>query len=253
MENQLKDKIGIVTGGASGIGKEIVTYLAHQGCKITIFDIQNTPGNSLAAELHEQGFDVSYFEGNVTKEKDHIEVIEQVVSRFGRIDFACNNAGIEQKPTPLANLDEHIFDRLIDVNLKGVWLGMKHQIRQMLLQKSGIIVNTASIAGVNAVKDLSIYNATKAAVIMLTRSAALEYAAEGLRINSVSPGLIETEMAVRMKEEHPEYYQKNFVDVIPMKRPGLPVEIAKAVAFLCADTIDFMTGHNLVIDGGWCA
>ena len=130
---------------------------------------------------------------------------------------------------------------------------MKHQIRQMLLQKAGIIINTASIAGVNAVSDLSIYNATKAAVIMLTRSAALEYASAGLRINCISPGLIETEMAVRMKDENPEYYQKNFVDVIPMKRPGLPLEIAKAVAFLCAGNIDFMTGHNLVIDGGWCA
>lgn len=129
----------------------------------------------------------------------------------------------------------------------------KHQIRQMLLQKSGIIINTASIAGVNAVKDLSIYNATKAAVIILTRSAALEYASEGLRINSISPGLNETEMAVRMREEDLDYYQKNFVDVIPIKRPGLPLEIAKAVAFLCAGEIDFMTGHNLVIDGGRCA
>ena len=253
MENQLKNKIGIVTGGASGIGKEIVTYLANQGSKIIIFDIQNKLGNSLSAELKEQGLDVSFFEGDVANEKDHIELIKQVVSRFGKIDFACNNAGIEQKPTPFANVDEQIFDRLVNINLKGVWLGMKHQIRQMVSQKNGIIINTASIAGVNAVKDLSMYNTTKAAVIMLTRSAAIEYASEGLRINSISPGLIETEMAIRMKEEDLDYYQKNFVDVIPMKRPGLPLEIAKAVAFLCAGTVDFMTGHNLVIDGGWCA
>lgn len=253
MENQLNGKIGIITGGASGIGKEITTHLAKNGCKIVVFDIQREQGNLLAADLTKQGFDVSYFEGDVTKEENHIKVIKEVVSRFGKLDFACNNAGIEQKPMHLIDLDEQIFDRLVNINLKGVWLGMKHQIRQMLLQKNGIIINTASIAGINAVKELSIYNTTKAAVIMLTRTAALEYASEGLRINSISPGLIETEMAIRMKTEHPDYYQKKFIDGIPMKRAGYPSEIAHAVAFLCASGVDFMTGHNLVIDGGWCA
>jgi NAD(P)-dependent dehydrogenase (short-subunit alcohol dehydrogenase family) len=253
MENRLSGKTGIITGGASGIGKEITTYLAKNGCKLIIFDIQRDLGNALVGDLTNQGFNVTYFEGDVTKEENHIKVIEEVVSRFGKLDFACNNAGIEQKPTQFIDLDEQVFDRIVDINLKGVWLGMKHQIRQMLLQKHGIIINTASIAGVNAVKELSMYNATKAAVIMLTRSAALEYASEGLSINSISPGLIETEMAIRMKEEHGEYYQKNFVDVIPMKRPGYPIEIAKAVAFLCSGEVGFMTGHNLIIDGGWCA
>lgn len=253
MENQLNGKVGVITGGASGIGKEMTIYLAKNGCKMIIFDIQREQGNLLADDLTQQGFNVSYFEGDVTKEEDHIGLMKEVVSRFGKLDFACNNAGIEQKPINFIDLDEQTFDRLIDINLKGVWLGMKHQIRQMLLQKKGIIVNTASIAGINAVKELSIYNAAKAAVIMLTRSAALEYASEGLRINSISPGLIETEMAIRMKAEHPDYYQKNFVNVIPMKRPGYPIEIAKAVAFLCAGGVDFMTGHNLVVDGGWCA
>jgi NAD(P)-dependent dehydrogenase (short-subunit alcohol dehydrogenase family) len=253
MDTKLKEKIGIVTGGASGIGKEITTYLAKNGCKVIIFDIQSEQGNFLAEDMTNQGFNVSYFEGDVTKEDCHIKIINEVVNRFGKLDFACNNAGIEQKPTGFINLEEKIFDRLVAINLKGVWLGMKSQIRQMLQQKNGSIINIASIAGINAVNDLSMYNATKAAVIMLTRSAALEYACEGLRINSISPGLIETEMAVRMKAEHPDYYQKNFVDVIPMKRPGTPDEIAKAVAFLCGGGVDFMTGHNLVVDGGWCA
>lgn len=253
MINQLKGKIGIITGGASGIGKEITTYLAKNGCKIIIFDIQRDSGNILAGDLTKQGFNVSYFEGDVIKEEDHIRLMKEVVSRFGKLDFACNNAGIEQKPTNLIDLEEQVFDKLVDINLKGVWLGMKHQIRQMLTQNHGAIINTASVAGVNAVSELSIYNATKAAVIMLTRSAALEYASQGLRINSISPGLIETEMAIRMKAMHRDYYQKNFVDVIPMKRPGYPIEIAKAVAFLCTGDVDFMTGHNLVIDGGFCA
>ena len=253
MENQLNGKSGIITGGASGIGKEVTTYLAKNGCKIIIFDIQKEQGNLLAENLKGCGFDVSFFEGDVTKEESHIEVIKEALGRFGKLDFACNNAGIEQKPTEFVDLDEKTFDRLLAVNLKGVWLGMKCQIRQMLQQKEGIIVNTASIAGINAVADLSIYNATKAAVIMLTRSAALEYASKGIRINSISPGLIETEMAIRMKAEHSDFYQKNFVDVIPMKRPGYPLEIAKAVGFLCSGSVDFMTGHNLVVDGGFCA
>lgn len=253
MENSLNGKIGIVTGGASGIGKEITSHLAKRGCNLIIFDIQKELGNALAQRLTGEGLHVIYFEGDVTKEEDHIRLIEHLVGRYGKLDFACNNAGIEQKPANLIDVDSKIFDRLIDINLKGVWLGMKHQIGQMLLQKKGTIVNTASIAGIHAVKELSIYNATKAAVIMLSRTAALEYAEAGIRINSVSPGLIETDMAIRMKEEHPDYYQKNFVDVIPMKRPGYPSEIAKAVAFLCANEVDFMTGHNLVVDGGWCA
>ncbi len=253
MEDKLNGKVGVITGGASGIGKEITTHLAKNGCKIIIFDIQRELGNALAEDLTKEGFNVNYFEGDVTKEDDHIKLMKEVVSRFGKLDFACNNAGIEQKPSHLIDLDEQIFDRLVNINLKGVWLGMKHQIRQMLLQKKGMIINTASIAGINAVKELSLYSATKAAVIMLTRSAALDYASDGLRINSISPGLIETEMAIRMKAEHPDYYQKNFIDVIPIKRPGYPSEIAKAVAFLCTGAVDFMTGHNLVIDGGWCA
>lgn len=253
MENQLSGKSGIITGGASGIGKEITAYLARRGCKIIIFDIQKQQGNALAEDLRGQGFNVSFFEGDVTSEENHNEAIKEALGRFGKLDFACNNAGIEQKPTGFIDLEEKVFDRLMAVNLKGVWLGMKCQIRQMVKQKSGIIINTASIAGINAVADLSVYNATKAAVIMLTRSAALEYAEKGIRINSISPGLIETEMSMRMKAEHPDYYQKNFVDVIPMKRPGHALEIAKAVGFLCAGEVDFMTGHNLVIDGGFCA
>ncbi|MBS0652376.1 MAG: glucose 1-dehydrogenase [Verrucomicrobia bacterium] len=246
-------KVGIVTGGASGIGKEMTTYLAAQGCKVVIMDVQKESGSRLAQDLTDQGHDVIFLEADVSKEEDHIRVMKELVSRHGKIDFACNNAGIEQKPTSLIDLDASTFDRLMQINLKGVWLGMKHQIRQMLKHKKGCIVNTASIAGINAVKDLGGYNAVKAGVIMLTRTAALEYAPEGIRVNSISPGLIETEMAVRMKGEHPDYYQKNFVDVIPMKRPGYPIEIAKAVAFLCSDGVDFMTGHNLVVDGGWCA
>lgn len=253
MDNTIQGKVGLITGGASGIGKEITSYLAALGCRIIIVDIQKESGESLEKSLTNNGYDVLFFEGDVTKEEDHIRLMAEIISRYGKIDFACNNAGIEQKPANLTDIEVGTFDRLVNINIKGVWLGMKHQIPQMLKQKRGVIINTASIAGVNAVKELGIYNATKAAVIMLTRTAALECASEGVRINSISPGLIETDMAKRMKAEHPDYYQKNFIDVIPMKRPGSPNEIAKAVAFLCADGVEFMTGHNVVVDGGWCA
>jgi NAD(P)-dependent dehydrogenase (short-subunit alcohol dehydrogenase family) len=219
---------------------------------VIIVDIQQEAGESVVQALRDKGHEAHFFLADVTQEEDHLRLIQYISEHYETLDFACNNAGVEQMPSKIIDVDVRAFDRLIDVNLKGVWLGMKHQIRYMLKQKRGTIINTASIAGLRAVSDIGIYSAAKAGVIMLTRTAALEYASQGIRINSISPGLIETEMALRMKAEHPNYYQK-CLDGIPMKRSGEPLEVAKALAFLCDEGTDFITGHNLVIDGGWLA
>jgi NAD(P)-dependent dehydrogenase (short-subunit alcohol dehydrogenase family) len=253
MLHHLKDKVGLITGGASGIGKVFASYLAEQGARVVIVDIQQEAGESVANELRNKGYDAHFLHVDVTQEEEHLRLMDYLSKHYETLDFACNNAGIEQKPSKMIDVEVSIFERIVNVNLKGVWLGMKHQIRHMLKQGKGTIVNTASVAGVRAVSDIGIYNATKAGVIMLTRTAALEYASQGIRVNSISPGLIETEMALRMKAEHPGYYQSSLVDVIPMKRPGSPLEVAKALAFLCDEGTEFITGHNLVIDGGWLA
>jgi NAD(P)-dependent dehydrogenase (short-subunit alcohol dehydrogenase family) len=247
------EKVALVTGASFGIGKATATAFARDGAKVVLADVSAEAGQRAADEIGKT-FDVPtlFVKCDVSKSADVERLMKNALDRFGRIDFAFNNAGIEGIPAPTDECTEENWQRTIDINLKGVWLCMKYEIPIMLKQGEGAIVNCASIAGLIGFPSIPAYTASKHGVIGLTKTAALEYAKKKIRVNAVCPGVIDTPMVERFTGRNAEK-SAALASGEPIGRMGQPAEIAEAVTWLCSDRSSFVTGHALVVDGGWTA
>lgn len=242
-------QVALVTGGAAGIGRATALAFADQGLKVVVADLDAAAGEQTVQAIHERGGDALFIRCDVTRDDDVKAMVEGVIGQFGRLDYAFNNAGIEIEKGKLAEGTEAEFDAIMSVNVKGVWLCMKHQLPVMLAQGGGAIVNTASVAGLGAAPKMSIYAASKHAVLGLTKSAAIEYAKKGIRVNAVCPAVIDTDMFRRAYEADPRKAEYAAA-MHPVGRVGKVEEISTAVLYLCCDGAAFTTGHALAIDGG---
>ncbi|MEW6306592.1 MAG: SDR family oxidoreductase [Verrucomicrobiota bacterium] len=250
MKEPMKDKIVLVTGGSSGIGKAAALAFHREGAKvIVVADVNEAGLNETVQEIKKGGGTAEFIRADVSKADEVEKLMAKIVKTYGRLDYAFNNAGIEGVAAPTAGLSEADWDRIIAVNLKGVWLCMKHEIDQMLKQGGGAIVNMSSVAGWIGIRGYGAYVATKHGVIGLTKTAALEYAPAGIRINAVCPGAIRTPLLDRMIGGN-EQIEKWLLSQEPVGRFGSPEEVAQAVVWLCSDKASFVTGHSLVVDGG---
>ena len=252
LQHSLAGKICLVTGGAGGIGLAAAQALASAGARLMISDVNETRGQREVQSFQALGLDARFMACDVTNAASVNQLIAETVGAFGRIDCAVNNAGIETRNARLAEHDDDDFDRAIAVNLKGVYLCMKAELRQMLVQGGGVILNVASVAGLGGAPTLAGYAASKHGVIGLTRTAAVEYARRGIRVNAVCPSYTNTEMVQRMLQDNPAM-RDALTNASPMKRLGEPEEIGRAIAWLCADDSSFVNGQALALDGGLTA
>ncbi|WP_225787146.1 SDR family oxidoreductase [Pseudomonas sp. Marseille-P8916] len=249
MSMRFSGQVALVTGGAAGIGRATALAFAAEGLKVVVADRDAVGGEATVALIREAGGQALFVACDVTCEGEVRQLHERAVEAFGRLDYAFNNAGIEIEQGRLAEGSEAQFDAIMGVNVKGVWLCMKYQLPLMLAQGGGVIVNTASVAGLSAAPKMSIYSASKHAVIGLTKSAAVEYAKKGIRVNAVCPAVIDTDMFRRAYEADPR--KAEFAAAMhPVGRIGKVEEIASAVLYLCSDGAAFTTGHALTVDGG---
>ena len=242
-------KVAIITGGSSGIGRATAVALAKDGVKVTIAARRATEGEETVQLVKEAGSEGIFVRTDVTKEDDVKSLVEKTVKVYGRLDYAFNNAGIEEMMTPFVEQTSDTFDQIMNVNVKGIWLSMKHEIPEMIRSGGGAIVNNSSVAGVMGFPQMPIYIASKHAVLGLTKSAALEYSKSGIRINAVAPGGVETDMAKRVVEDNKQFLE-TVKSMHPIGRIAEPEEIANAVAWLLSDKASFVLGHTLLIDGG---
>jgi NAD(P)-dependent dehydrogenase (short-subunit alcohol dehydrogenase family) len=252
MEKIFENKVAIVTGGSFGIGRATAVAFAKRGAKIVIADWKADKDNTTLNQVKAAGSDGIFIECDVSKSGDVKKMIDACVSTYGRLDMAFNNAGIEGAQAITADCTEENWDNTISVNLKGVWLCMKMEIPHMLKSGKGAIVNCASVAGLVGFAGLPAYVASKHAIVGLTKTAALEYATQGIRINAVCPGVIHTEMIDRLSGKKADV-EKQFTEMEPVGRMGNPEEIAEAVAWLCSDAASFVTGIPMPVDGGFVA
>lgn len=246
----MKTKVALVTGGTSGIGRAAALEFARQGARVVVSGRREREGQETVDLVKKAGGEAAFFRADVSREADVAGMVEFTLSRYGRLDYAFNNAGVEQTPEPLPKTSEATYDHVMDINVKGVWLSLKHEIPAMLRTGGGAIVNNASIAGIIGLGNFSVYIASKHAVLGLTKSVALEFAKQNIRVNAVSPGAIETPMFDRFTEVVP---REQLTEAHPIGRTGRPEEIAAAAVWLCSEAASFITGVNLPIDGGFTA
>ena len=252
MAGRLDGKIALVTGGSSGIGRASALAFARERAKVVVADVTAEGGQETVRLIKEAGGEARFLKVDVARAAEVETLITQTVAAYGRLDCAYNNAGIEGAFVSTTEYPEADWDRVLAINLKGVWLCMKYEIAQMLQQGGGAIVNTASGAGLVGVAGLSAYVASKHGVVGLTKTAALEYAKAGIRVNAVCPGVIQTPMVARLTSQRPEMAEA-LVAAEPMGRTGKPEEIAEAVVWLCSEAASFVTGHAMSVDGGYVA
>ncbi len=253
---RLKDKISIITGAASGIGKASALVFAREGAKVMCADVNAEGAEATARQIVDTGGEAASMRVDVSREADVREMVSQTAARWGRLDVLYNNAGIGFG-MPVTQVAESDWDRLMDINLKGVFLGCKHAIPEMLKTGGGAIVSTASDAGLRGAPMLSTYCASKGGVVLLTKSLAAEWAGQGIRINCVCPGVIRTPIldpfiaqAQAIQGISPEDQWRRMASMHPMNRVGDPEEVGKAVAFLASEDASFITGVALPVDGG---
>ena len=252
MTTALRGKVAIVTGGTSGIGRDTAVLFAKAGAKVVVAGRREAEGKETIDLIRAAGGDGLLVKTDVSRAADVRALVQKTVEKFGRLDVAFNNAGIEGSWSPIAEQSEEDWDSTIDINLKGVWLCLKYEIQQMLKQGGGgVIVNMASVAGFIGSAGAATYCASKHGVMALTKSAALETARSGIRVNVVCPAVIETPMGERLWGA-PEA-KKFALGLHPIGRFGKPEEIADAVMWMCSDGASFMTGQSLVLDGGFLA
>jgi NAD(P)-dependent dehydrogenase (short-subunit alcohol dehydrogenase family) len=251
MTTELEGKVGLVTGGTSGIGRETAILFAKAGAKVVVAGRREQEGNETIELLRSAGGDGLFVKTDVSKASDVAALIRKAVEKFGRLDIAFNNAGIEGVWVPIVKQSEEDWDLTININLKGVWLCLKYEIQQMIKQGGGAIVNMASVTGLIGSVGAAAYSASKHGVIGLTKTAALENAKGGIRINAVCPGVIETPMANRVFGA--PAIHKYVLACHPIGRFGNSSEIAETVLWMCSDKASFMTGQSVVLDGGFLA
>ncbi|WP_018700200.1 SDR family oxidoreductase [Amorphus coralli] len=251
---RLKDKVAIVTGSGSGFGEGIVERFAEEGCKLVVNDVNADNGNRVTDALnaaHGDGTAV-FVRADVTSDEEVGAMVAEAVERFGRLDVLVNNAGISHRNMPMLDIDEDIVDRMFDVNVKAIWLAAKHAIPHFRKVGGGSIINNASTAGLRPRPGLSMYNASKGAAITLTKSMAVEFAPENIRVNALCPVAGETPLlATFMGEDTPEMRAK-FRASIPIGRLSTPRDIANAALYLASDDAAFITGVAMEVDGGRC-
>jgi NAD(P)-dependent dehydrogenase (short-subunit alcohol dehydrogenase family) len=242
-------KVAIVTGGNSGIGRATAIALAREGAKVTVAARRASEGEETVRLVKEAGSDAIFVKTDVAIENDVRSLVEKTVDTYGRLDYAVNNAGIGEKMTPLVEQTSEKFDQIMNTNVRGVWLSMKYEIPMMIKNGGGAIVNTSSGAGLVGFPQMPVYIASKHAVLGLTKSAALEYAKSGIRINAIAPGGVETDMLMQTVGNDPQFIE-TFKSMHPIGRFGDPKEIANTIVWLLSDKASFVLGHTLLVDGG---
>ena len=252
MAKELQNKVALVTGGTSGIGRDTAVLFAKEGAKVVVVGRREVEGQETIGLVRAAGGEGLFVQTDVAKAAEVKALVQKTVEKFGRLDIAFNNAGIEGNWIPIAEQSEEDWDRTIDINLKGVWLCLKYEIQQLLKQGTGgAIVNMSSVSGFIGSAGSATYCASKHGVLGLTKSAALETAKNGIRVNAVCPAVIETPMGERLFGE-PEF-KKFALSLHPIGRFGQPTEVAEAVLWMCSDRASFMTGQSLSLDGGFLA
>jgi len=247
-------KVALVTGGSTGIGQSTALTFAREGSKVVVVNSRNVErGQETVSLIKNAGGEAIHIKADISKAGEVEAIVNKTIETYGRMDFAFNNAGVGDKLALTADLTEEEWDHTINVNLKGVWLCMKYEIKQMLKQGAGAIVNMSSIIGLVGLKGSPAYTASKGGVIQLTRTAALEYAQSGIRVNAVCPSFVATPLNKSLLANTPELEKTIKTVLHPVGRLGEPEEIAEAVVWLCSDRASFITGHAMAVDGGYLA
>jgi len=250
MTRRLSDKIILVTGAASGIGQAAALRLAEEEAVVIVADVQETPGHRTVEQIKQAGGTAVFIRVDVSQPQEIESAFRQIRELYGRLDCACNNAGIDGDWADTLSCSLENFDRVYQVNVKGVWLCMREELQLMLPQSRGSIVNTASVAGHAGFIGYPAYTASKHAIMGLTKVAALEYAKRGIRVNAICPGIIHTPLFERYSKKAPEV---DYAAMEPLGRLGRSDEVAEAMLWLCSDESSFVTGSGLVVDGGFLA
>ena len=248
MEQIFKDKVVIITGSTFGIGKSTALAFAKRGAKVVLSDY--VADEDAEKTIRDIGGDAIFVMCDVSNEEDVKNLVAKTVSQYGRLDFAFNNAGIEGTPAPATDCTNENWEKTININLKGAWYCMKYQIPEMLKTGGGSIVNNASIAGLVGFGGVPAYVASKHGLVGLTKNVALDYAKQGIRVNAVCPGVIQTPMIDRFTGGD-QAAMEQLKAGKPMGRIGQPEEIAETVVFLCSEGASFITGQAIAVDGGW--
>ncbi|MFB7641843.1 SDR family NAD(P)-dependent oxidoreductase [Peribacillus butanolivorans] len=248
---ELSNKIAVITGAGSGIGRASSIKLATNGAKVVLVDFNKGTGEETLKLVKEQGGEGIFIQADVSKSEDVQNYVNKAVEEYGRIDIFFNNAGIIQKFAPFTTVEESEFDRIMSVNVKGIFLGLKYVLKVMDEQESGSIINTASTAGIRSEHSVAVYSASKHAVIGLTKGAALEYAKKGIRINALCPGGVQTALTASVTEQFEKGgYVPEEIPNMRMGRYAAPDELAEMVAYLASEKASYMTGSIVVVDGG---
>jgi len=249
MTHQFSGKVALVTGGASGLGRVSAVALAREGAKVIVSDVAVTGGETTVQMIKEEGGLATFIRADITKSDEVEAMVGAAIQNFGRLDFALNNAGIDGVRARIANYPEDVWHQVINLNLTGVFLCLKHELPIMVKQGSGVIINMSSVAGVTGFPGHAAYTASKHGVIGLTKTAAIDYSKAGIRVNAICPAYTRTPMLDRMLEQTPDLEAK-LISRVPLRRLGTAEEIAQAVIYLFSDAAAFITGHSLVMDGG---